>query len=112
MGSKAYLGEFEQLVMLVVARLGPSAFGSDVSRELEEAAGRKVSRGALYTTFDRLKGKGLLDWSVEVGDDDRGGLPKRRFEVTPEGFRALREVRNTLLQLWHGLEDVMEETGS
>ena len=50
-----YLGEFEQLVLLSVLRLGDEAYGVTIARELEEGAGRRVSRGALYTTLDRLE---------------------------------------------------------
>ncbi len=112
MPPKAFLGEFEQMVLLGIAKLGNEAYGPNISRELESSAGRSVSRGALYTTFDRLRGKGLLDWSVETGDGDGGrtGLPKRLFSVSPAGVAALRTSRNALLNLWHGLEDVLGES--
>ena len=110
MPPKAFLGEFEQMVLLAIAKLGTEAHGPDISRELENSAGRSVSRGALYTTFDRPRGKGLLDWSVEAGDDSRSGLPKRLFAVTPGGVAALRASRNALLNLWDGLEDVLGES--
>ena len=67
MRSKAYLGEFEQMVLLVVVGQRNDAASVDISRALEEGAGRSVSRGALYTTLDRLKRKGLLEWRVEPG---------------------------------------------
>ena len=66
-----YLGEFEQQVLLVVLRLKDDAFGPDISRELEERAGRRVSRGALYTTFDRLEDKGLIRWRTVPGTQAR-----------------------------------------
>jgi hypothetical protein len=56
-----------------------------------------------------MRAKGLLDWAVETGDDSRSGLPKRLFVVTPEGVAALRTSRNALLNLWHGLEDILGE---
>ena len=65
MTTPAYLGEFEQLLLLAVLRLGADAYGADIARELEERAGRSVSRGALYTSLDRLEDKGLR--AVEGG---------------------------------------------
>ena len=62
-----YLGEFEQLVLLTILRLGDDAWAVDVARELEARAGRQVSRGALYTSFDRLENKGLLRWKLAAG---------------------------------------------
>jgi len=73
----AYLGEFEQLLLLAVLRLDADAYGLDIARELEARAGRTVSRGALYTSLDRLEDKGLLRWKTAVGSDARGGLPRR-----------------------------------
>ena len=71
MAAPAYLGEFELQVLLVVIRLRDNAFGPDVARELETRAGRRVSRGALYTTFDRLDDKGLLRWRTVPGTEVR-----------------------------------------
>ena len=79
MADPAYLGEFEQLVLLSVLRAGQedtsAASGAAVARELEEHAGRRVSRGALYTTLDRLEGKGLLRWKIATGGPERGACP-------------------------------------
>ena len=61
MRSKAYLGEFEQMVLLVVVGHGNDVASNDISQALVESAGRSVSRGALYTTFDRLRKKGMLE---------------------------------------------------
>jgi len=60
MTTPAYLGEFEHLLLLAVLRLGSDAYGVDIARELEARAGRSVSRGALYTSLDRLEDKGLV----------------------------------------------------
>jgi len=104
------LGEFEQLVLLSVLRLGEDAYAIGVRKELEHHAGRVVTRGALYRTFDRLEGKGLLEWAAEEGSPapERGGHPMRRFNVTEAGLEALHSVRATLLSLWDGVEAVLD----
>jgi DNA-binding PadR family transcriptional regulator len=107
-----YLGEFEQLVLLAVlraAQAGAPASGVAVARELEEQAGRRVSRGALYTTLDRLEGKGLLRWRIAPGGDERGALPRRAYAVTARGTDALRASQRTLQRMWRGLEQVLKE---
>ena len=48
-------GEFEQLVLLGVVRLGSEAYGVSIRREIEECAQRRVTPGALYTTLERLE---------------------------------------------------------
>jgi DNA-binding PadR family transcriptional regulator len=109
MSDAPYLGEFETLVLLAVLRLGAEAHGVGVARELETQASRRVSRGALYTTLDRLEAKGLLRWKLAAGAADRANLPRRLYAVTPRGVAALRASHRTLQRMWRGLEDVLKE---
>ena len=105
----AHLGEFEHLLLLTVLRLGSTAHGVDIARELEERAGRRVSRGALYTSLDRLETKGLLRWKVAAGTPARDGIPRRLYAVTPAGLSALRASRDVLRRMWQGLDPVLKE---
>ena len=105
----AYLGEFEQLLLLAVLRLDVTAFAPDLARELDARAGRSVSRGHLYTSLDRLEDKGLLRWKVASGTAVRDGLPRRVYTVTPAGVEALRASRNVLQRMWRGLEGLLNE---
>jgi len=104
-----YLGEFEQQVLLVIVRLGADAFGPDIGRELEARAGRRVSRGALYTTFDRLEDKGLLRFRTVPGTKARDGLPRRLYSATAAGLAALRAAREVVRKLWDGLEPGLKD---
>ena len=106
---KTYLGEFEQLLLLAVLRLGEEAHAPDLARELETRAGRSVSRGHLYTTLDRLELKGLIRWKLAPGGAVRDGLPRRLYSVTAEGIAALRESRDVLCRMWRGLEGALGE---
>lgn len=108
MPRKAQLGEFEQLVLLAILRRGTEAFSLGVRQELQERAKRQVSRGAFYATLDRLEAKGYVDWDNVPPSESRGGVPQRRFRVTRQGLRVLRASRNTLLELWQGLETILE----
>jgi len=109
MATPAYLGEFEQLLLLAVLRLDADAYGLDIARELEARAGRSVSRGALYTSLDRLEDKGLLRWRAASGTSARNGLPRRLYSVTPAGVAALRASRDTLRRMWQGLDHLLKE---
>lgn len=108
MTRQASLGEFEQLLLLAVLRLGDEAFGSRIGDELEDKAGRRVSRGALYSSLDRLERKGYLAWEVEAPTEERGGHPVRCFSVTKEGLQALRAHQRAYRELSAGLEDLLE----
>jgi DNA-binding PadR family transcriptional regulator len=106
------LGEFEQLLLLAVLRLDAEAYGASIARELEATAGRAVSRGALYTSLDRLEDKGLLRWAAAKGTPARNGLPRRLYAVTPAGVAALRASRDTLRRMWRGVEHLLKDSTS
>ena len=107
--TRAFLGEFEQMVLLAIARVGDEAYGLEVRRELETATGRNVSRGGFYTTLDRLERKGLLRWVSEIPHNARRQTLQRRFWVTPAGMEALKTSRRALITLWDGLEPALED---
>ena len=109
MTPKNYLGEFEQIVLLAILQAGDQAFGLEVRREIEESSGRRVSRGAFYTTLDRLEAKGFVMWRERPATERRGGMRKRHFKVTASGLRALRASRAVLERLSRGLDEVLEE---
>ena len=108
MSPNSFLGEFEHMVLLAILQQRERAFALEVRREIERSAGRSVSRGAFYTTLDRLDRKGLVRWT-EVDPDDPGRAgPLRRFTVTPAGVTALRESRQAFRALSRGLDEVLE----
>jgi PadR family transcriptional regulator PadR len=109
MRTPAPLGELEQLILLATLKLGSDAYGLSVARVLEVEAGRRLSRGALYTSLERLELKGLVRWKLEPGGPERGGLPRRIYAVTPRGVAALRASQRILRRMWRGLDDVLKE---
>lgn len=100
-------GELEQMILLAVLRLREDAFALPILRELDRKAQRSLSRGALYKTLDRMEAKGWVAWTREATGPDRGGHPRRRFRVTPEGVEVLRTSREALERLWDGLDPVL-----
>ncbi len=107
MPTNVVLGEFEQLVLLAILRLGDEAYALPLRDELSRIAGRSVARGALYRTLDRLADKGLIEWAVEDEAPSRGGLPRRRFMVGRKGIAALKKSRRMLTALWDELGEVL-----
>lgn len=104
------VGEFELLVLLSILRQEENAYANRVRDDLVENAGRRVTRGALYRTLDRLTEKGLLLWELEPSDvPERGGHPMRRLQVTEAGVVAVRQARDVLLTFFDGVETVLDE---
>jgi PadR family transcriptional regulator, regulatory protein PadR len=101
------LGEFEVVVLLAVLHLGDAAFGSAIRDEIERRSRRRVSRGAVYITLDRLEDKGLLASRLADASDRRGGRPKRFFSVTAAGLKAVKHSIRMLARMQKGLEPLI-----
>ncbi len=107
MATKNFLGEFEQMVLLAVIRIGDEAYGVRILDEIERRTSRAVSRGALYITLDRLEAKGYITSKLGEPTPARGGRAKRYVTVTAAGKKALRESRTALFNLWDGIEGAL-----
>jgi PadR family transcriptional regulator PadR len=103
MGRGEYLGEFEQIVLLAVARLNDEAYGMRIRAEIEQRAGRPASIGAVYSTLERLVSKGLARETDTPGGSERSGLARRFYAVTPAGRTALSNAREVQARMWAGL---------
>ena len=103
MAATPTLGEFEQVVLLAILRLGDDAYGVTIRGEIATCTEREPAPGALYTTLDRLEGKGLV--TSKYGDltSERGGRAKRYFIVTARGVRAVARAQHAYQRLLKGL---------
>ena len=100
----ANLGEFEQIVLLAVARCDDDAYGITIRDEIRQRIGREVSIGALYVTLDRLTGKGYLRNWLGKATKVRGGRAKKHFALTARGGEALETSRDQQRRMWAGLD--------
>ncbi len=99
----APLGEFEQIVLLAILRVGEAAYGVSIRNEITSCTGREPSPGALYTTLDRLENKGLLKARLGDPTPERGGRAKRYFTVTRGGLEAVASAQRAYQRLLKGL---------
>jgi PadR family transcriptional regulator PadR len=107
MPPSSYLGEFEYLVLVGIARLGDRAHAPELLRLLEDEAGRPTSRSALYTTLERLEEKGLVRWKVATGDAARDHLPRRVYDVTASGLSSVRQSHRAMTRMARGIEHLL-----
>jgi PadR family transcriptional regulator PadR len=104
MAAGQYLGEFEQIVLLAILRMGDDAYGVTIGTEIREQTRRVPTAGALYTTLDRLEEKGLISSVMGDPTPQRGGRAKRFFKVTGTGMQALTEAQRSYQNLMKGLQ--------
>lgn len=102
------LGDFEQLVMLGVLRLGDDAYGARIRQEIHARSGRDVSINAVYTTLDRLETKGLLRSWAGAPTPQRGGRRRKFYAVTAAGVTALRHAYHAFRSMADGLEERLD----
>lgn len=98
-----HLGEFEEIVLLVIGILYPKAYGVAIREEIEQRAERKVGLGALHATLVRLEDKGYVQSEFGEATQKRGGKRKRYFQVTASGQLALVKTRTLRESLWGSL---------
>jgi PadR family transcriptional regulator, regulatory protein PadR len=100
----AVLGEFEQLVLFALLRLGPDAYGATIRREIETRTNRSLSISAVYTTLERLEQKGLVRSRIGEPTAERGGRRRKHFELLPLGGRTLKVAYEAFNSMTDGLE--------
>ena len=98
--SKDYLGEFEEVILTMVAALQQEAYGAMIAEEIESRLKRSVKLSAVHVTLYRLQDKGLIDSHMGGGTNERGGRRKRLYTITDAGMAALRDVQEKRLLLW------------
>src|ERR1700735_1686074 len=98
------LGEFEQVVLLAILRLGEDAYGVTIRAEIAACIGREPAPGALYTTLDRMEEKGIVRSWLGEATPQRGGRAKRYFALTKAGRGALVKAQRAYQSLLEGLD--------
>ena len=103
------LGEFEQLVLLAMLRLGEEAYGVPIMSMIEERTGRDVSRAAVYIALRRLQKRGFVSSRLADPTPERGGRAKRYFKLERDAIAHLRDSRRAMMSMWEDLEPVLED---
>ena len=86
------LGNFEELVLLLVGVLYESAYSVKIVEEYQRQTGRKINVSAIHTVLYRLEKKGFLKSNLSESTAERGGKRKRLFYLTPYATQALDEL--------------------
>ncbi|MCB0837991.1 MAG: helix-turn-helix transcriptional regulator [Bacteroidetes bacterium] len=106
MGQRIYLGEFEELILLLVGVLYDDAYAVAIKAELATQLGRNVNISAIHSALRRLEEKGFARSEMGEPTTKRGGRRKRLFSLTQSGKIALDENRTIRNQLWQQIPDI------
>ena len=95
------LGEFEEVILLLVGILGKEAYAFRIAEEFELQTRRSVSIGAVHSTLTRLEDKGFLKSEMGKSTAERGGRRKRIYTITAYGRKVLEASRDFRVSLWN-----------
>lgn len=106
-----YLGEFEEIVLLLVAVQHDKAYGFSITTAIEKELNRSVTMSSVHTALYRLQEKGYV--SSRIGDSStaRGGRKKRLFTITTQGKVVLQKAREARTYLWNKIPEKLIEGG-
>jgi PadR family transcriptional regulator, regulatory protein PadR len=100
MSGRTYLGELEELILLMVAVMGTDAYGVTVTEELKEQTGRAITISATHAALHRLEEKGFVKSKMGGASMERGGRRKRLFQITAYGRQTLEDLRDVRNTIW------------
>jgi len=93
------LGEFEELILLVVAASGGEAYGVSIQENLIEKLKKNVNISAIHVSLKRMEDKGFVKSRFGGITEERGGRRKKFYTITGLGKRVLDtqyELRTSL----------------
>jgi PadR family transcriptional regulator, regulatory protein PadR len=98
------LGQFEQIVLTAILALSDNAYGVTIHAKVEELSHpRKIARGAVYATLDRMEDKALIASWLSEPTSERGGRSRRHYRLEKSGEKALREAARNAQRLFHSI---------
>jgi PadR family transcriptional regulator, regulatory protein PadR len=103
------LGEFEQLVLLALLRLGNGAYGASILREIRDRTHRDVPIGSVYVTLARLEKKKMVVSYIGNPSSERGGRRRKHYVMNDPGQRALGRACRALKAMSEGMQQQLEE---
>ncbi|MBA2303651.1 MAG: helix-turn-helix transcriptional regulator [Acidobacteria bacterium] len=98
------IGEFEQVVLLSLLRLGNGTWGAAMRRDIQERIGRELPVSVVYVTLQRMEKKGMVKSYVGEPTAERGGRRRRHYLIDTRGEQALGRSYRTLRKMCEGLE--------
>jgi DNA-binding PadR family transcriptional regulator len=98
------VGEFEQLVLLALIRLGNGTYGAAILKEIRDRTGRDLSEGTVYMTLGRLQKKKMIASYVGLPTHQRGGRRRRHYLIDKDGQRAVARAYRAVRAMSEGIE--------
>ena len=94
------LTKLDEFILLSVLTLREEAYGKNIFRLIRNVTGKNISLGGIYFPLERLVKKEFVEsWEGE-SNNDRRGFRKKFYRITPEGMKALKEIKEANDCMW------------
>ena len=103
------IGEFEQVVLLSLLRLGNGAWGAAIRRDIQDRIHRELPVSVVYVTLHRMEKKGMVKSYVGEPSPERGGRRRRHYLIDTPGEQALGRSYRALTKMAEGLEQKLRD---
>lgn len=98
-----HLTRSEEYILLAIWKLQEEAYTLPIQRRLTELSGRPWSLSSVYAPLDRLVKRELITSTLSEARTERGGRPRRIYELTIAGRHALVEIQRLDATMWSGI---------
>jgi len=103
---RTYLGEFEEIALLMVTMLEGGAYGVNITHEIIQQTNRTVRLNQVHASLHRLEEKGMITSRMGDPTPERGGRRKRIFTITAYGQQTLHHLHAVRTTLWNLLPSI------
>ena len=98
-----FLTRPEEFVMLAIWKLQDKAYSLPIREQVSKSTGYSWSLSSIYTPLNRLSRKNLVSSFLTEPLPERGGRPRRIYQLTPAGKKALIHIREIEQAVWVGV---------
>lgn len=100
------LSRSEEILLLAIWKLQGNAYGVTIRDLVSQMTGQDWTLGAIYVPLDKLTRKEYVKKFMSNPTSERGGRSKCLYEVSEDGKKALKEIREVQESLWKDVPDI------
>ena len=100
------LSRSEEILLIAIWRLSGNAYGVSIRELVSELTGQEWTLGAIYVPLEKLARKEFVTKSESSPTSQRGGRSKCLYELTDDGKKALKEIREVQESLWKDISKI------
>ena len=100
------LSRSEEILLLAIWKLEGNAYGVTIREIVSQMTGQDWTLGAIYVPLDKLTRKEYVKKSMSNPTGERGGRSKCLYEVSDDGKKALKEIREVQDSLWKDVSNI------